>query len=119
MTSDATHSVVWAEPAATDLAELVAYLAMEAPLNARRVLDRIRNRASTLDTTPHRGRWVPELRALGVSDVRELVIKPYRLVYRISGKQVIVLAVLDGRRDLDDVLYERLIRPLPDDRSSM
>jgi len=41
---------------------------------------------------------------------RELVVKPYRLVYRIEGDTVTVLAVFDGRRDLEDLLLERLLR---------
>ena len=41
---------------------------------------------------------------------RELVIRPYRLVYRIEGDTVIVLAVFDARRDLEDLLLERLLR---------
>lgn len=110
---EATYEVVWAEPAAADLQELVTYIAAEAPLNARKVLDRIRARAVTLETAPRRGRHVPELRPFGLADIRELVIKPYRLIYRISPHRVIVLAMLDGRRDLDDLLYERLVRPAP------
>ena len=113
MATDTDVAVIWAEPAATDLEELVAFIAAEAPDNARKVLDRIAERASTLDRAPRRGRVLPELRALGISDFRELIIKPYRLIYRITERQVIVLALLDGRRDLDDVLYERLVRPAP------
>jgi len=103
--------VSWAEPASTDLADLVAHIAAEAPLNAQKVLERIQRRAARLTTSPQRGRVVPEMRTLGIAEFREVVVKPYRLIYRITKTQVIVLALLDGRRDLDDLLYERLVRP--------
>jgi toxin ParE1/3/4 len=41
---------------------------------------------------------------------RELVVRPYRLVYRVGSDAVVVLAVFDGRRDLEDVLLDRLVR---------
>ncbi|MFH2010321.1 MAG: type II toxin-antitoxin system RelE/ParE family toxin [bacterium] len=108
--SKASFEVVWAEPAARDPEELISFIAAESPINARKLLDRLRRRAATLDELPGRGRLVPELRELGLREVRELLLSPYRLLYRITGAQVIVLALLDGRRDLDDLLYERLIR---------
>ena len=45
-----------------------------------------------------------------MSLIPELTIRPYRLVYRIEGDTVTVLAVFDARRDLEDLLFERLLR---------
>jgi toxin ParE1/3/4 len=58
----------------------------------------------------HRGRVVPELRELSLEPWRELLVKPYRIIYRISGPQVLIIAVLDGRRDVEDTLLRRLLR---------
>ena len=103
-------TVIWAEPAARDLEDIISFIAAESPINARKVLDRLRRRAASLDELSARGRFVPELREYGLRNIRELVVGPYRLLYRIAGEQVVVLALLDGRRDLDDILYERLVR---------
>jgi toxin ParE1/3/4 len=53
---------------------------------------------------------VPELRAADVYQYRELIERPWRVVYRIEVEVVLVMAVLDGRRDLRSVLLERLVR---------
>jgi toxin ParE1/3/4 len=53
---------------------------------------------------------VPELREIGVTEYREVVRKPYRIVYFTVGRQVYVVAILDGRRDLEDLLARRLLR---------
>jgi plasmid stabilization system protein ParE len=53
---------------------------------------------------------VPELLRHGLAVWRELIVKPYRILYRIEGQTVYVLAVLDSRRDLEDLLLERLVR---------
>jgi len=102
--------VEWAEAAVRDLEEIVAFLALESQQGAERVVRRVEDRAATLEASPARGRVVPELARFQMRTWRELVIRPYRLVYRIEGDMVIVLAVFDARRDLEDLLLERLLR---------
>jgi plasmid stabilization system protein ParE len=102
--------VRWAEIAVRDLEEIVSYVALDSEIDATRVLKRIDTRAAALESSPARGRVVPELAHFGMRTWRELVVRPYRLVYRIEGDTVTVLAVFDGRRDLEDVLLERLLR---------
>lgn len=101
--------VVWTHSAAKDLQEIASY-AKDLPSDARKVLDRLKEKGSTLTRFHNRGRVVPELAFFGIHTYRELIVRPYRMVYRISGDTVIVLAVLDSRRDLEDVLLERLVR---------
>ena len=102
--------VLWTEAATHDLVEIVSFVAWKAPANARRLLLRLRSRADSLERSPQRGRVVPELATVGTRAWRELIVKPYRIVYRISRDIVLVGAVIDGRRDLDDLLLERLTR---------
>lgn len=104
------YDVRWAEQAVRDLESVIAYVAHDAPLNARKILERIREAAAALRELPDRGRVVPELARFGVVGFRELIVNPYRLVYRIDSNAVFVLAVFDGRRDIQDVLFDRLLR---------
>jgi toxin ParE1/3/4 len=53
---------------------------------------------------------VPELAHFGIHSLRELIERPYRIVYRVASDTVTVVALLDGGRDLEDVLLERLVR---------
>ena len=102
--------VEWAEVAARDLEEFVSYIALDSETDATRALERIEARAAALGSSPLRGRVVPELAHFGMRTWREPIARPYRLEYRIEGDTAIVLAVFDGRRDLEDVLLERLLR---------
>jgi addiction module RelE/StbE family toxin len=102
--------VIWTESAAKDLEEIVAFISVDSPSKARGVLQRIRKRAQILRSLPNRGRYLPELLESGLRSWRELVIDPYRLIYRIEGNKVFVNAVLDGRRDLRDTLLNILMR---------
>ncbi len=105
--------VAWTREATRDLVDIIAYVAVDSPENARRLLKKLRRRAGSLESAPRRGRIVPELSGFGIRTFRELVSKPYRIIYRVAGDTVYVLAVLDARRDLQDVLLERLLRRRP------
>lgn len=102
--------VIWAEAAARDLEELIGYVADDSIANATQLLDRLEERAANLERLPLRGRVVPELAHFGIHSLRELIERPYRIVYRVASDTVTVVALLDGRRDLEDILLERLVR---------
>ena len=53
----------------------------------------------------------PELRALGLSDYRQVVLKPYRVIYGVQDNRVIVYVVADWRRDLQSLLSRRMFAP--------
>ena len=100
----------WAITARDDLEEIAAYIAEDSPINALKVVERIEARAQSLATLPTRGRVVPELQWHGVVTFQELFERPWRLIYRIDGSTVYVVSVLDGRRQLEDLLLARFLR---------
>lgn len=102
--------VNWTAAARDDLFGIISYLADADPDAADHTLDAIERRAMSLERFPARGRVVPELGRLQVGLYRELQIPPYRIIYKLHGKKVLVLAVFDSRRNLEDVLLDRLLR---------
>lgn len=71
-----------------------------------------RKTAAGLGNHPERGRIVPELESYGITAYRELIVAPWRIIYQVRGNDVYVLAVVDGRRNVEDVLLDRLTRDL-------
>lgn len=104
------HQVVWATAAENDLKEIIGFISVESPDNALKILQKIEEKASSLYTLPERGRVVPELQDQGISQYRELIIPPWRLIYRIAEHEIYVLSVIDSRRNVEDVLLKRLIQ---------
>ena len=47
---------------------------------------------------PHMGRMVPEL---GDDKIREIFVYSYRLIYRVEEKQILIIAVIHGKRLLE------------------
>jgi toxin ParE1/3/4 len=82
----------------------------ESPLRAQAILDRVIGRADSLDRSPERGRRLRELRSIGDKTWREVQEPPWRIIYyRVVGDTVEVHGVLDARRNLEDLLLERLL----------
>ena len=101
------YDIIWSYIAENDLKNIVEYIAEDSPPNALKIFNRIKQKASSLYTFPERGRIVPELREQGILQYREFVISPWRIQYRISEKRVLVLSVLDSRRNIEDILLKR------------
>lgn len=53
---------------------------------------------------------MPELLEQGISDDRQIVVAVYRVIYAVRASSIDVIAVIDGRRDLQDAMFRRLIR---------
>lgn len=102
------YQVVWAGVAENDLKEILEYIAIDNPLSALEIFQKIKQRASSLYTFPERGHVVPELLDQSILIYRELVVPPWKIIYRISDKIVYVLSVLDSRRNVEDILLKRL-----------
>ncbi len=104
----AHYVVQWTPEAEFDAATIVDYF--NDAINTEKVIVQFGKQANSLQRLPERGRVVPELRKFGVLHYRELIHKPWRMIYSIRGREVWIMAVVDGRRDLADLLFERLAR---------
>ena len=103
-------AVFLTDDAARDLAELYDFIALhDAPQRANYVLEQVENAFSRLSKFPERGAHPKELMALGILEYREIFFKPYRIIYRVIGKNVYVLLIADGRRDMQTLLQRRLL----------
>lgn len=103
--------VVRSEAAVEDMLAIGDDLVSSMGVDAALAFDeRVDAAIESLDELAHRGRVVPELRARGVTRYRELIVLPYRILYRVEVHEVWVIAVLDHRRDLDALLHERVRR---------
>ena len=103
------YEIIWTNVAENDLKDIIEYISIDSHRNALTILKNIKQSASNLYTVPERGRIVPELQAQGILQYRELIIPPWRLIYRIDEQRIYVLSVIDSRRNVEDILLSRLV----------
>jgi toxin ParE1/3/4 len=100
----------WTETAVAHLADIAEYIAQDSPRNAERVVERIVASVEGLRRFPFHGHIVPEF---GREDLRQVIWRKYRIVYRAGADAVLILAVVHGARRLEDVITDE-----PDDSDS-
>lgn len=104
------YEVLLTDAAARDLESIHAYISeSDSPASADRILVEMSKVGERLETFPDRGSRPRELLALGFVDFRQIVIKPWRVVYRIAAQRVFILLIADGRRDMRTLLAQRLL----------
>ncbi len=89
--------VHWTENAIKHLLDIYEYISENSPIYARSMVDRLTRRSEQIGDFPSSGRRVPEYDA---NDIREVIEKPYRIIYRIKPDQIDVLAVVHSARIL-------------------
>jgi len=103
-----TYHVHWIAGARDDLLAIAEYVYHDSEQAAIAVILAIEERAASLRTLPGRGRTVPELEHTGKRGYRELILTPWRIIYKVKADSVVVTAVLDGRRKVADFLLQLL-----------
>lgn len=106
----AERRIEWTDAARDDLHAIAFYIAQDSLDNALHVVDRIERRATALAALATRGRIVPELRRMTELRYREVIERPWRIIYRAEGTVVHIAAVVDGHRDVQAWLNERAAR---------
>lgn len=87
--------VVWTSEAIARLEDIETYIAQDSSENAKEMVARLLARARQLETAALSGREVPEYRR---EDIRELLERPYRIIYRVTPEGVTILSVMHYRQ---------------------
>lgn len=71
---------------------------------AERILGELDAAASSQEDMPVRGNVLKELAPIGITEYRELSHKPWRMINRTLGSDVIICCVAGARRDMQSLL---------------
>jgi toxin ParE1/3/4 len=90
-------NVHWTDTALAHLDAIYRYIARDSSAYAKRMVDRLTRRSQQIAEFPLSGRMVPEYE---MTQIREVVEGPYRIIYHIEPDQIDVLAVLHGAQNI-------------------
>ena len=104
-------AVFLTEDAEEDILGIYNYVALnDSQEKAEYLFEKLKETCLSLENYPDRGHLPPELERINVREYSEIHFKPYRIIYQIRNKQTFIHCILDGRRNLSDILQERLLR---------
>ncbi|MFI5403454.1 MAG: type II toxin-antitoxin system RelE/ParE family toxin [Planctomycetota bacterium] len=95
--------LTWSPRSIADLEAIASFIACDSPAYANIVVRRIVASVARLASFPQSGRIVPEF---GRPDLREVIVRPYRVVYRVRQGAVEIATVVHSAR---------VFRHLPED----
>jgi addiction module RelE/StbE family toxin len=103
------YFIKWTAPAREDINEIINYISETNIHYAVKVLDNIEKNVRKLDMFPQRYRIVPELEKYGYVLYREIIVEYWRIIYKIENNLVYIMLIIDGRRNLEDILLKKLV----------
>lgn len=93
--------VAWTDEAKAHLAGIHEFIKRDAPFYAAQTVDKLTRRIDQLIDHPRSERIVPKY---DDENLRELILPPYRLIYRIKTDRIDIIAVFHGAQQLPDAL---------------
>lgn len=104
------HEVRLDRQALADLEDIADDIACrDSQAQAEQVAQRIEQIFLSLADSRNRGSHPHELLEFGNRSFREVPVKPYRIVYRVYEREVVIMLIADGRRDMRALLARRLL----------
>lgn len=100
----ARRTLIWSPDAISDLHEIADFIARDKPKAARRWVQTLTVVAEQAGELPFAGRRVPEFER---EDMREMIKRGYRVMYRVSDELVEIVAVIEGHRILPADILDR------------
>ena len=102
--------VLLTKGAEQDLEAIHDYISeFDCATNANCVLDELTKLLESLSRFAERGSFPKELATLGIKEYRQTAFTPYRVIYRVTGGQIMIHLIANGRRDMQSVLARRLL----------
>ncbi|MCP4136728.1 MAG: type II toxin-antitoxin system RelE/ParE family toxin [bacterium] len=103
------YTVAWSKNAENSLDDILNYIIENDGANiAQKIYKRIQKKTTLLKVSPLQGSSVSELKTFG-KKYRQVIEKPWRIIYKIDNDIITVLLVIDGRRDLEEILFEMIV----------
>ena len=89
----------WSEEALEDIESIATYIEKDSPIYAKSVVSKFFEKAEMLQEFSDLGRTVPEFND---PTIREVFVYSYRLIYKIDEEEILFVAVVHGKRLLEN-----------------
>lgn len=108
--AETRYEVELTQGAEDDLEEIYGYRTQVSGADvADALIDEFLTVIESLEVFPERGAIPKEIEGLGLKDFRQVLLRQFRLIYRVIELRVVILVIADGRRDMQTLLERRLL----------
>ncbi len=95
------QKIRWSPRAASNFEDVCNYIAKDSEVYATIFANKLDGIIKSIPQFPKAGRIVPEY---GDEDIREKIYENYRIVYRIKGEFIEIVAICHGAKQLENII---------------
>jgi len=104
------HRVIWSEDAGNELIEIISYIKTNTgKITAEKIYRKILCEVKKASENAGGRRVSPLFKNFGINDVHHLNINPWVVYYKVRNNRMEIISIIDGRRNLEEVLYRKVI----------
>lgn len=105
------YEIIWSKDSTDDLYDILSFINENSGLSkAKNIYSKFKAKVENLKIFPELGTEVPELKKIGIYYIKQMVISPWKVYYKLDNSKIIILSIIDSRRNLEDILIEKLIK---------
>jgi toxin ParE1/3/4 len=104
------YKIIWSKDAGDEFAEIISWYKYTAGKNvAQRIYTKINSQIKKLKDFPGIRKQAQILKSVGAHDYRQIVQDNWIIYYRAKGQTINIISVIDGKRNLEEILYKKMI----------
>ena len=106
------RSIIWAEHGRAAFDEILLYVKQNSGvISARNIYKKVISALELLKSEEITTRKSVELCEIGIDDIYELNVNPWKVYYKISknNKQVVIMYIIDMRRNITELLLRLIL----------
>jgi plasmid stabilization system protein ParE len=102
--------IVWTADAEESFNEILEYSMMKfGETRTQTLYEKVISKVDLLSSISFISKVSQDLKDIGITDVYELIESPWRIFYKIKNDEIIILQILDGRRNIEEILISKVI----------
>jgi toxin ParE1/3/4 len=104
------YKIIWSKDAGEEFIEIISWYKYTVGKSvAEKIYSKINSQIKKLKDMPGIGKQVQLLKDIGINDYRQIVQDHWIIYYKVEGQSVYIISVIDGRRNLEEILYKKII----------
>jgi len=108
------HEIIWSKDAGDELVDIISYKKYNTGnITAKKINDKIMNEVERISENPEGRRrasgFTPLLREFGINHIHQFNISPWIIYYKLENNKMEIISIIDGRRNLEEILYKKII----------
>jgi len=102
--------IIWSEDAGNELLEIISYIKRNSGnINAKNIYKKIMDKVNDASGNAEGRRISPLLKEFGIIDIHQINVNPWLIYYRVEGNIMKIISIIDMRRNLEEILYQKII----------